>query len=76
MINKEFQELNRLYSTESDKESKANLLEQMRENLIQRNQGEGLYTFSYTQVGQSIDILTADYNGCLQINGDMNPMGL
>ena len=76
MINKEFQELNRLYSIAREAETRSNLLEQMRKNLIQRNQGEGLYTFSYTQEGLSNDILTADYNGCLQINGDMNPMGL
>ena len=76
MINKEFQERHRLYSISKDDLDRNSYLEQMRENLLERNGNQPEYTFGYTFVGKIINIQDASYTECMEINGDMNPRGL
>ncbi len=73
-MNTEFQELRRLWSvnlTERD-----NVIQRMRENLIQRNDGNTSYVYEYTAQGTTVDLSTCGIEELLSVDGDMNPRGL
>ena len=75
-MNAEFQELNRRYSISFDKDVKNDILQSMRSNLLQRNHGDNTYKLTYTKPGKVLLIDESSYSELLEINGDMNPIGM
>jgi len=75
MLNKEFQELRRLWGLNSKERSE--IISKMKKNLIDRNNGNDEYRFCYTKVGKSASINAIEQvEELLSIDGDMNPQGL
>ena len=72
MINKEFQELKRLWGVNSKKRD--DIISQMRENLLSRNNGESIYDFQYTQPGKTVDITSGSVVDLFAVDGDMTPL--
>ena len=69
-MNTEFQKLKcRLNQVDGD--AKNEILNKMRENLMERNDKKGLYTLGYTHEGETIDIMTCGEQDLLKIDGDM-----
>ena len=61
------------YGPSEDKDA---IIEKMRENLTLRNGDKDEYRFNYTATGRNVLISLCDYNGLLEVDGDMCPMGL
>lgn len=57
-------------------EPKDSILEKMRENLLERNNGNNVYVFQYTQKEKEYEIASCDFNQLCEIDGDMRPMGM
>lgn len=75
MINKEFQELKRLWGVNS--KERESLISRMRENLINRNKGVELYEFNYTSKSKSINIANElNVSELFAVDGDMTPQGI
>lgn len=72
-MNAEFQELRRQWSINSAE--REDIIQRMRENLIQRNNGNSLYVCRYTSKGKTIDLSTCHIEDLLEADGDMNPIG-
>ena len=69
-MNTEFQKLKgRLNQVDGD--AKNEILNKMRENLMERIDKKGLYTLGYTHEGETIDIMTCGEQDLLKIDGDM-----
>lgn len=75
MLNREFQKLNGLYLSSKNEEDRASYLQQLRNNLKQRNGSASEYVASYTFKGNAYNIDDCDYNALREIDGDMNPQG-
>lgn len=74
MINQEFQELKRQYGVKA--REIADIIADMKVNLLSRNNGISNYTFGYTTPGKTIDIQnTNNITDLFAIDGDMNPQG-
>ena len=74
-MNQDFQELKRQYSIQIKNHIQP-ITDQMRKNLIDRNNGNVIYTFNYTTKGKTLSIETCNIEGLLAIDGDMNPLEL
>lgn len=73
-MNKEFQELKGRFFLNPPE--RADIIEKMKENLTQRNNGEDLYVFGYTQQGVEMSISKSDKpEDLFAIDGDMCPQG-
>ena len=74
MINKEFQELKRRFF--ENPTERATIINEMKENLKQRNNGEDQYVFGFTKRGVEMFISKCDKpEGLFAIDGDMCPQG-
>lgn len=69
-MNNEFQELRRQYSVKIQKEI-APIVDKMRENLINRNDGKEQYTFCHTKQGDVLSIPLCNVEELFAIDGDM-----
>lgn len=78
-INNEFQELMRQFEENAENSARrVYILNSMKANLKERNEGESSYTFGYTTPGRFVDIdeVTLDHiDDLFAVNGDMNPQG-
>ena len=75
-MNAEFQELKKNYSLKSQINDRATILDQMKSNLLSRNNNQDLFEFQYTNNSQTVSISSATATECFAIDGDMNPRGL
>ncbi len=57
-------------------ENREEVIKEMRNNLLSRNNNASRYTLSYTEKGHTFDINTCSEEELQKINGDMNPQGL
>lgn len=73
-MNIEFQELKGRLNMPG--ENRDEIIKQMRDNLLSRNNNEHVYTLGYTDKGRSYDITTCSEEKLLKIDGDMSPLGL
>lgn len=74
MINKEFQELKRRFF--ENPTERATIINEMKENLKQRNNGEDQYVFGFTKRGVEMFISKCDKpEDLFAIDGDMCPQG-
>lgn len=74
IMNKEFQELKRQWGVNSAE--RKDIIQKMRDNLIQRNKYESLYVFEYTSKGTTINLSDCDIEDLFSADGDMNPRGM
>lgn len=75
-VNREFQELKRLYGVNSVQLE--DILNKMKANLKARNGGRSSYTFGYTTPGRVVDIdkVTLEHiDDLFAVDGDMSPQG-
>ena len=74
-VNRDFQELKRQYHLETDADIQEAILNEMRENLLERNCQEPNYCMQYTYQGIVYNINECSLNDLYSIDGDMNPYG-
>lgn len=75
MLNKDFQELKRQYSVVTEDNRKMQIVQEMRNNLIARNNGNASYITEYITPGIMIDISIAGVESLFEVDGDMCPLG-
>lgn len=73
-MNVEFQELKRQWSVNLSQRDE--LVEKMRTNLKQRNNGDAMYTCKYGSKRNIYDLSCCPVEELFTVDGDMVPMGL
>ncbi len=69
-----FQKLKRQWSVIISQREE--IVERMRENLIQRNHNESVYECKYVQKGITYDLSSCSVEDLFAVDGDMVPLGL